>query len=238
MPLSNAERRRRFLARRKATGAVITLTPQQIADRAAVASEAIYPVPRHIDIPRFLGWSRYDWSATPEALVELVGLHDAWRAWQAERVAMDDQCAAAAPAGCVPETTHIYIEDLEVRDSMRALDPSIVAGLASSIRATGAALAPIVIWWSTDSIGEPLPVLVSGRHRAAACQQVGIDRVPCLVAPDEIASRLMQISENLHRADLTPRERAQHQERWLAVCAEIAARPAATPVPVRKRARR
>ena len=91
MVLSNAERQRRFRERQKhRVDSVGGLTAEQIFDRDAVAADPIWPVPRdRSQIPRFLGWSRYDWSVAPRELVEHVGLVDAWEGWKAETEAME-----------------------------------------------------------------------------------------------------------------------------------------------------
>lgn len=94
MPLTNAERQRRFRERQQSNKAQsgFALTDEQIWDRDAVASEPIWPVPRgSMQVPHFLGWSRYDWSVAPRALVELVGLLNAWEGWQAEHARMNER---------------------------------------------------------------------------------------------------------------------------------------------------
>ncbi len=75
-------------------GAAAGLTAEQIADRAAVASEPLWPTPdgdQRDQVPRFLGWSRYEWFVAPRELIELVGLVDAWIGWKAEEADMQEQ---------------------------------------------------------------------------------------------------------------------------------------------------
>lgn len=93
MALSNADRQRRFRERAKKRMAG-GLTAEQISDRDAVASEPIWPVPNkkyQSQVPCFLGWNRYDWSAAPRELAEHVGLLDAWEGWKAEHEDMQAQ---------------------------------------------------------------------------------------------------------------------------------------------------
>ena len=56
MPLTNAERQRRFRKRLRAgASAAVGLTPEQCADRDAVMAEPLYPVPpvdRRAQMPR------------------------------------------------------------------------------------------------------------------------------------------------------------------------------------------
>lgn len=93
MVLSNAERQARYRAHRKAmTISGCGLTPEQIADRDAVMAEPIWPVPKGAQrdqMPRFLGWSRYEWSEAPLPLIEFLGMQPAWEGWRAEKVAME-----------------------------------------------------------------------------------------------------------------------------------------------------
>ncbi len=93
MPLTNAERQKRHRDRLKvAASTVVGLTAEQIADRDAVMSEPLYPVPSahaRLQMPRFMGWERYEWSAGPEALVDHFGMRAAWDGWQAEQAAME-----------------------------------------------------------------------------------------------------------------------------------------------------
>ena len=90
MPLSNTERQRRWRERRKAHAAqhgTCQLTPEQAADRAAVISEPLFPVPKgdaRDQMPTFMGWNRYDWSAAPAPLVEHFGMGKAVAGWKAE----------------------------------------------------------------------------------------------------------------------------------------------------------
>ncbi len=92
MPLTNAERQKRHRSRLKAAASTGDgLTPEQIADRDAVMSEPLYPMPSaraRLQMPRFMGWERYEWSAAPKALVEHFGMRTAWDGWQAEQAAM------------------------------------------------------------------------------------------------------------------------------------------------------
>ena len=53
-------------------------------------------------------------------------------------------------------------------------------------------------------------LLIAGRHRLEALRVIGEERVPVRVVDfDDIEARLWTISENLHRTELTVRERAE-----------------------------
>lgn len=80
------------------------LTAEQRAARDAVMSEPLYPVPSlrapdpwgrvGIDyeaiknLPRFMGWERYEWSAAPMELIEYFGMQSARAGWDAENAAI------------------------------------------------------------------------------------------------------------------------------------------------------
>ena len=91
-------------------------------------------------------------------------------------------------------------------DRMRKLRPEVVAALAESIAAIGQ--------------GEPIIVrpregggywLVAGLHRLQACRKLKRETIRAEVQDvDEDTARLIEIDENLVRADLTPAERAEH----------------------------
>lgn len=102
MALTNAERQARHRARMKAMpSAGSALTPEQIAERDAVAADPIYPVPprdARAQMPRFMGWERYEWSEAPLPLIEFFGLRVAWEGWQAEKSEMDWKIAEISRA--------------------------------------------------------------------------------------------------------------------------------------------
>src|ERR1700758_5090812 len=58
--------------------------------------------------------------------------------------------------------------------------------------------------------------LVAGRHRLAACIELGISEIPVVAeTSSELEARLWEIAENLHRAELTVLERAEHISQWI-----------------------
>jgi ParB-like chromosome segregation protein Spo0J len=59
-------------------------------------------------------------------------------------------------------------------------------------------------------------VLVTGAHRLAAAKQLGWPTIDCFIADcDEIEAQLLEISENLHRRELTALERAEQIALWV-----------------------
>ena len=94
------------------------------------------------------------------------------------------------------------------------LDGDTVTGLMASIEKIGLRT-PITVRWDGEG-DEARIVLVAGRHRLEACRRLGFQLVDCAVfAGTETEARLWEIAENLHRADLTVQERAEHIAEWV-----------------------
>jgi ParB-like chromosome segregation protein Spo0J len=104
------------------------------------------------------------------------------------------------PDGGVP---NIYRSpaDIGVREGRRALQEDTLPELMASIRQSGL-LNPITI--------DPQGWLIAGLHRLEALKRLGYKRIACrVVLTGGIAEvgRMAEISENLHRAELTQAER-------------------------------
>lgn len=112
------------------------------------------------------------------------------------------------------------IRDIEVLPTRRPLDPERVRAIAESIREIGLLHLPIVRTVRDMEIdGEVYPsvaVLVTGRHRIEALKLLErfIHEVE-LVDLSEIDAELTEITENLHRADLTKLQRDEQVHRWI-----------------------
>lgn len=100
----------------------------------------------------------------------------------------------------------IYIEPKKIRVTEK--DNSSVSGLAESIRHNGI-LSPLTV--RKTQYGYEL---VCGVRRYRAAVQLGIRKLPCLVVDaDEKASRLMSISENIHKKDIEIFETAERVDK-------------------------
>jgi hypothetical protein len=100
--------------------------------------------------------------------------------------------------------------DIIVGDRLRALDRESVERLKESISKIGLKT-PISVRSSEQGW-----TLVSGRHRLEACIALGMDEIPVVAETgSELEARLWEISENLHRAELTALERAEHISLWI-----------------------
>jgi ParB-like chromosome segregation protein Spo0J len=64
--------------------------------------------------------------------------------------------------------------------------------------------------------------LVAGAHRLAAAKQLGWDNIECFILRDELddQSRLWEIAENLHRAELTALEKSELTDEWVKSCGQ------------------
>jgi N6-adenosine-specific RNA methylase IME4/ParB-like chromosome segregation protein Spo0J len=104
----------------------------------------------------------------------------------------------------------IKIGGIIVSDRMRKLRPEKIDELAESIGALGL-LHPIIVRpWGDDAF-----LLVAGWHRLAAIHKLGHDTIRAEVREGLAADQaeLIEIDENLIRADLTDAERAIHLAR-------------------------
>jgi hypothetical protein len=100
--------------------------------------------------------------------------------------------------------------DIIVGDRLRVLDREIVERLKESISRIGLKT-PISVRSSVQGW-----TLVAGGHRLATCIELGINQVPVVAETgSELEARLWEIAENLHRADLTALERAEHISQWI-----------------------
>jgi uncharacterized ParB-like nuclease family protein len=91
---------------------------------------------------------------------------------------------------------------------LRRLRPELVAELAESMLARGQ-LQPIIV---CECEGRPFYYLIAGHHRCAAAKKLNWLKIRAEIIPetDKDDRLLMEIDENLVRAELSPAERAKH----------------------------
>ena len=92
---------------------------------------------------------------------------------------------------------------LEVVGHQRKARPAHVEHLVSSIDRIGF-IVPLVAVESTDG-GKSRYLVIDGQHRLQAAREVGINKLPVLVVPNRLASRMMNL--NVEK-DLNIREKA------------------------------
>jgi N6-adenosine-specific RNA methylase IME4/ParB-like chromosome segregation protein Spo0J len=106
-------------------------------------------------------------------------------------------------------TKAVRVTDIVVPPNrMRALRAEKVAEIAESIRARGRVLQPIVV----RPRGRDTFWLVAGWHRLEAVRELGHETIPAVILDglDADAALIIEIDENLMRAELSPAERAMH----------------------------
>src|SRR5262245_2278660 len=100
------------------------------------------------------------------------------------------------------KTEPICPDGIRISEHHRPVDPATVARLAESMKAIGQ-LQPIIVYWRQGE-GVDEVHLIAGRHRVEAALALEWDFIDAVfVTEDEIDCRLIEISENLHRAELT-----------------------------------
>lgn len=118
---------------------------------------------------------------------------------------------------------HLYVENIETHDRMRALNDNAVGTIAESMEKIGLRTPISVRYYSERPDGFPAGgtddalVLMTGAHRLAAAKRLGWEKIECFVyyEGDEIDAQLWEIAENLHRAELTALERDEQVALWV-----------------------
>lgn len=124
------------------------------------------------------------------------------------------------------EVETFYVDDIRIEGArLRPLNPEAVDSLCASIKSVGLRTPITVRMSDADDVGA-YPILVAGLHRLEAAKRLGMEQIDAFVSDtaDEDRARLWEIAENLHRADLTPLERAEHRAEYLALWEKLAHR--------------
>lgn len=106
----------------------------------------------------------------------------------------------------------------EPREKTREMQEKAIAGLMSSINAIGLRTPITVRSAKRIRDGQPADAweVTAGRHRVEAARRLGWTDIDAVTdTGDEVQNRLWEISENLHRAELTALERSEHQAEWI-----------------------
>ncbi|MGU3494233.1 ParB/RepB/Spo0J family partition protein [Xanthobacteraceae bacterium A53D] len=133
----------------------------------------------------------------------------------------------------MPDRRWVEIEAIHMTERMRPVNEKKAAELADSIREVGL-LSPPAVRISNGieidgEICDYVPVLIFGRHRVRAFEILGRSSIECEVKDvGDIEAELIEISENLHRSELTALERDEQIARWIEL---TTAKPAADDVP-------
>lgn len=111
----------------------------------------------------------------------------------------------------------------------RALNSDSVVSLAASMDKIGLRTPITVKPCSKFRQGQEVAAfeIVTGRHRLEAAKMLGWNEIEAVVMEDDIrACRLWEISENLHRAELTALERDRMVAEWVELVGEKTAQDA------------
>jgi ParB family transcriptional regulator, chromosome partitioning protein len=107
-------------------------------------------------------------------------------------------------------TMYLRLDEIVVPDGRRETEPETVERLAASIREIGLQH-PITVRSHQDQF-----ILIAGAHRLEAMRKLEESHIRATIAKfDAIDAEMWEISENLHRAELTELERKTQIGRWI-----------------------
>lgn len=118
-----------------------------------------------------------------------------------------------------PRIEMMAVGSIFVGPRHRTPTDAAVSMLAESIKQHGLQQ-PITVRLVNDAVidgevWENAAYLVAGAHRLAACKQLGWTEIPCIeVTADDLKAEMLEITENLHRCDLTKEERDRQIRRY------------------------
>lgn len=126
------------------------------------------------------------------------------------------------------EIEQVLVANVIVGKRRRHVSDDAVAALAGSMREIGLQN-PILVRYVDEAVlpdGEVLanaPVLIAGETRLRAARSLGWEKIDAIEAKvDDIEAAMIEIAENLHRADLTALERAEQVAEWVRLAEERA----------------
>lgn len=124
------------------------------------------------------------------------------------------------------EIEQVLVANVIVGKRRRHVSDDAVVALAGSMREIGLQN-PILVRYVDEAVlpdGEVLanaPVLIAGETRLRAAKSLGWEKIDAIEAKvDDIEAAMIEIAENLHRADLTALERAEQVAEWVRLAEE------------------
>jgi ParB family chromosome partitioning protein len=115
-----------------------------------------------------------------------------------------------------PQVKYIRIAQIKVRDPQRECNPIQLQEMCESIREIGIQSPIHVRPRKRKGLAARTYILVAGLHRLQAAKALGYPTIACIIINGgKIKARRWQIAENLHRAELTVLERAEHIQEWI-----------------------
>ncbi|WP_246716603.1 MT-A70 family methyltransferase [Rhizobium ruizarguesonis] len=128
----------------------------------------------------------------------------------AERIANGSASSFEAKTGSSDLPVALRIDQIDVSNRLRTVDPEKVAALKASIEKIGLRT-PISVFgdWQAMKDGAIHVRLSAGAHRLEAMRQLGHEHIAAIIRDeDEVDAELWEIDENLIRSELTPADRA------------------------------
>jgi ParB/RepB/Spo0J family partition protein len=116
----------------------------------------------------------------------------------------------AAPINLMLDTS-----DIIVSDGRRPVNDAAVRKLADSIERLGQQHPITVRKKHGSKVTDREYVLVAGLHRVKACERLGLGVRATLVTMTNDEARMWEISENLHRSDLSKLQRDEQIAEWI-----------------------
>jgi ParB/RepB/Spo0J family partition protein len=121
-----------------------------------------------------------------------------------------------------PVIRRMRVDEIVVKGDFRELDKKIVSSLAESIEEVGLMNPPTVFIKSPkDESGTEEVHLIAGNIRLAATKKLGWEYIDVIVVKRiKKKNRMRQITENLHRKDLSKLERGKLIKEWVELYAK------------------
>lgn len=110
----------------------------------------------------------------------------------------------------------LRVNEIRVPEGRRNTDPGTVKNLAESMARIGLQC-PITVRLTEDDAGAYVDLVV-GAHRLAAAKLLGWTDIEGMVMPASataVDAEMWEISENLHRAELSEGQRSKQVARWI-----------------------
>jgi len=135
---------------------------------------------------------------------------------------LNDNTTEAIKADSPLEQGQVRVEDVIVLPSHEDLDDEVVSFIAESFPFSGGRpFNPIIVRrvrQQEDGKDVTKTVLVAGAHRRQAARLTGVKYINCIyIDGDDTAARIVQISEDLFRKDLTVLKHSEMLAEWLSL---------------------
>ena len=126
----------------------------------------------------------------------------------------------------VRNVERVRLDAIVIPVGRRPIKPDAIDSLAASMQRIGLQT-PITVRRIADGSGYRL---VTGHHRLSAAKKLDWDTIDCFqIDEDDTTARLIEIAENLHRADLSRLERDEQIAEWVRLTEGVSRQVVAKP---------